>query len=408
MSDTIAIVGGGHAAGQAVVSLRQYGYQGAIVLIGEEPYLPYQRPPLSKKFLSGELEQERLYVKPAQFYTDKQVELRLGTRVESLDLAARRLQTADGETLAWDRLLLTLGSRVRTLDLPGAGLEGVHYLRSIDDVRAIQPHFRPGARLVVVGGGYIGLEVAAIARQVGLEVDVVEMADRLMARVVCPEVSAHYRALHESAGVRLHLGTGVEGFGGDTRVAKVITSAGDLPADLVIVGVGILPETGLAAAAGLDCDDGICVDEYAVTSHPAVLAAGDCTHHPNALLGRRLRLESVHNALEQARTAAATLCGEQRAYAQIPWFWSDQYETKLQIAGLSAGYERVILRGDPASGSFTACYLHEDDRLLAVDAVNAPRDFMQAKKLLADRPRVDLDTLADPRVALPDTCRAGG
>jgi len=333
--------------------------------------------------------------------------LRLGTRVESLDLHARRLQTADGETLEWERLLLTLGSRVRMLDLPGATLEGVHYLRSIDDVRGIQPQFRAGARLVVVGGGYIGLEVAAIARQVGLEVDVVEMADRLMARVVCPEVSAHYRDLHEAAGVRLHLGTGVQGFGGDRRVDKVVTSAGDLSADLVIVGVGILPETALAAAAGLDCDDGICVDEYAVTSHPDVLAAGDCTRHPNALLGRRLRLESVHNALEQARTAAATLCGERRAYVQVPWFWSDQYDTKLQIAGLSEGYERVIVRGDPASGGFTVCYLHDEDRLLAVDAVNAPRDFMQAKKLLADRPRVDVARLADPQVPLPDACRVG-
>lgn len=405
MNDTIAIVGAGHAAGQAVISLRQYGHEGRIVLIGEEPWLPYQRPPLSKQFLSGELDQERLYVKPAQFYRDKDVELHLGTRVESLDLAGRQLRTTSGEHLAWDRLLLTLGSRVRRLGLPGADLEGIHYLRSIDDVRAIQPGFKPGTRLVVVGGGYIGLEVAAIARKAGLEVDVVEMADRLMARVVCPEVSAHYRQLHESAGVRLHLETGVEGFDGDGRVARVLTSAGALPADLVIVGVGILPETELAADAGLDCDDGVCVDEYAVTSHPDVLAAGDCTRHPNALLGRRLRLESVHNALEQARTAAATLCGERRAYAQIPWFWSDQYDTKLQIAGLSEGYERVILRGDPASGSFAACYVHEDDRLLAVDAINTPRDFMQAKKLLADRPRIDPGRLADPAIALPETCR---
>jgi 3-phenylpropionate/trans-cinnamate dioxygenase ferredoxin reductase component len=259
----------------------------------------------------------------------------------------------------------------------------------------------------VVGGGYIGLEVAALAREHGLAVTVVEMAERLMARVVCPEVSTFYRELHARAGVELLLGTPVLGFAGRQQVETVHTGAGDLAADLVIVGIGIVPVTELAQAAGLACEDGICVDEYARTSHPEVFAAGDCTRHPNALLGRRLRLESVHNALEQARTAAATLCGEDRPYNQVPWFWSDQYETKLQIAGLAEHHDQVVLRGDPASGSFSACYLR-GDALVALDAVNGPRDFMQAKKLLAQGARVDPARLADPAIALPDTVMPGG
>jgi 3-phenylpropionate/trans-cinnamate dioxygenase ferredoxin reductase component len=402
MSHSIAIVGAGHAAGQAIVSLRQQGHTGRIMLFGEEPYLPYQRPPLSKKFLAGELELERLYVKPAQFYVDKQVEVHLNTRVESIEPDAGCLRLASGESVGWDRLLLTLGSRVHRLPVPGADLAGVHYLRTIDDVRAIQPAFRPGQRLAVIGGGYIGLEVAAIARQVGLEVTVVEMADRLLARVVCPEVSAFYRSLHEQAGVRLMLNTPVQGFAGSAgHIQRVLTSTGELEVDLVIAGIGVRPVTELAEAAGLDCDDGICVDEYARTSHAFVYAAGDCTRHPNAILGRSLRLESVHNALEQARTAAASLCGEQRAYQQVPWFWSDQYDTKLQIVGMAGDYDRVVLRGDPASGSFSACYL-KGDILRAVDAVNSPRDFMQSKALLAVPSRMDMTRLADPSVSLPE------
>lgn len=401
MNETIAIVGAGHAAGQAVVSLRQYGHTGPIVLIGEEPYLPYQRPPLSKKFLAGEIELERLYVKPPQFYSDKDVDLRLGARVESIDVESRRLMLADGAHVPWDRLLLTLGSRVREMRAPGVDLAGVHYLRTIDDVHAIQPGFVSGKKLVVVGGGYIGLEVAAIARKHGLDVTVVEMADRLMARVVCPEVSAYYQSLHESAGVRLLLDTAVEGFAGNGHVDRVVTDAGEFAADLVIIGIGIVPVTDIAEAAGLACDDGICVDAHARSSQADIFAAGDCTRHPNGILGRTLRLESVHNALEQARTAAASLCGKDQPYDQVPWFWSDQYDTKLQIAGLAADYDQVILRGDPATGSFCACYLRAG-QLQAVDAINSPRDFMQAKKLLAELPVMDLARLADPAVPLPE------
>lgn len=401
MKEKIAIVGAGHAAGQAIVSLRQFGHTGEIVLIGEEPYLPYQRPPLSKKFLSGELELDRLYVKPPEFYADKQVDLRLATRVNSIDLDAHVLALADGTTVSWDRLLLTLGSRVREMRVPGANLPGVHYLRNIDDVHAIQPGFIAGRKLVIVGGGYIGLEVAAIARARGLDVTVVEMADRLLARVVCPEVSAFYRTLHETAGVRLLLDTPVSGFAGNGHVSRVLCGAGEIEADLVIIGIGVVPVTDLAEAAGLACDDGICVDAQARSSHAEVFAAGDCTRHPNAILSRMLRLESVPNALEQARTAAASLCGEDRPYNQVPWFWSDQYDTKLQIAGLAENHDQVVLRGDPASGSFSACYLRQG-RLQAVDAINSPRDFMLAKKLLADLPAMDLARLADPMITLPD------
>ena len=406
MTSTIAIVGAGHAAGQAIVSLRQYGHTGPIVLIGEEPYLPYQRPPLSKKFLAGELELERLYVKPPQFYVDKDVDVRLGARVAAIEVETRQLRLADGSLVAWDQLLLTLGSRVREMRVPGVDLPGVHYLRTIDDVHAIQPAFVPDRKLVVVGGGYIGLEVAAIARSHGLDVTVVEMADRLLARVVCPEISAHYRALHEGAGVRLLLNTAVSGFAGNGHVNRVITSSGELEADLVIIGIGIVPVTDIAEAAGLTCDDGISVDAHARSSHADIFAAGDCTRHPNSIFGRALRLESVHNALEQARTAAASLCGEAKPYDQVPWFWSDQYDTKLQIAGLSTNYDQVVLRGVPASGSFCACYLREG-RLQALDAINSPRDFMQAKSLLARLPLMDQLRLADPAVPLPEAVAQG-
>ncbi len=403
MDERIVILGAGQAAGQAVVSLRQLGHAGPITVLGDERYPPYQRPPLSKKFLAGDLEVERLYVKPEGWYAEKGATLRLGCPAESLDVAGHRVRMADGNHVDYDRLLVCTGSAVRRIPVPEVNLPGIHYLRTIDDVRAIQPSLREGARLVVVGGGYIGLEVAAIARELGLDVTVVEMADRVMARVVCPEISAFYQALHEAAGVRLRLGTPVQGFEGGDRVQGVRVSAGEvLPADLVIIGAGIVPVTGIAADAGLTCDDGICVDEYAATSAAHVYAAGDCTRHPNALLGRRLRLESVHNALEQARTAAASLCGQPRAYTQLPWFWSDQYDVKLQIAGLTGEHDRVVVRGDPEQRSFSACYLR-DDLLLAVDAVNQPRDFMQAKKLLADGPvRVNLARLADASASLRD------
>jgi len=401
VTETIAIVGAGHAAGQAIATLKQNKFNGRTVLIGDEPYLPYQRPPLSKKFLAGELPAERLYVKPAAFYQNAQIELRLNTRVCSIDRSTRRLTTVDDE-VAYDKLILAVGSRVRKLQVEGSDLEGIHYLRSIADADGIRAAVSTGKRVVIVGAGYIGLEVAAVCRQHGLDVTVIEMADRVLSRVVSPQVSDFYQKTHDSHGVRLLLSTGVSRFHGNGKVHTVITSDGQtLAADFVVIGVGILPNVELAKSAGLEINDGIVVDDQCRTSDLDIYAVGDCTSHPNAIYDTQLRLESVHNALEQAKTAASNICGVETHYSQVPWFWSDQYDLKLQIAGLSQGYDKAILRGDPESASFSCLYL-KDGILIAVDAINAPKDFLQSKVLIAKRARIEPQRLADADVALKD------
>ncbi len=402
MSGTIIIAGAGHGAGQVVASLKQHKFDGKIVLIGDEPHLPYQRPPLSKKYLAGELPPERLYYKPASFYDDPQVDVRLDTRVTGIDRTARTVTTGDDQELAYDKLVLALGSRVRKVAVDGADLPGIHYLRSIADVDAIRADMSNNKNVVIVGAGYIGLEVAAVCRQHGLQVAVLEMEDRVMSRVVSPNVSDYYQLRHTEHGVRLMLSTGLAGFEGRRRVRHVVTTDGQkLPADFVVVGVGILPNMELAAESGLDTADGIVVDDRCQTSDPDIYAIGDCTFHPNDIYGRKLRLESVHNALEQAKTAAGNICGVESHYCQVPWFWSDQYDIKLQIAGLSAGYDDVVLRGDPSGGSF-ACFYLADGVLIAVDAINSPREFMQSKKLIADRARPAPAELANPGILLKD------
>jgi 3-phenylpropionate/trans-cinnamate dioxygenase ferredoxin reductase subunit len=402
MSNRILVVGAGHAAGQVSASLVQHAYDGEIVLVGNEPYLPYQRPPLSKKFLAGEMPAERLYVKPQSFYDKAGIELRLGTHVDALDRAAKRVQTSGGDSIAYDKLVLALGSRVRRLSVDGVDLDGVHYLRSVTDVEAIRADLGKKGRMVVIGAGYIGLEVAAVARQAGLDVTVIEMADRVMSRVVSPEISDFYQIEHTNQGVKLRLSTGIGSINGRKRVKSVTTSEGDdILADIVVIGVGIVPNTELATAAELDVDDGIVVDDHCVTSDPDIYAVGDCTLHPNAIFDRLLRLESVHNAVEQAKTAAANLCGIDDSYCDVPWFWSDQFDLKLQIAGLSDGFDDVVIRGNPAERSFSCVYLR-DGRIVAVNAINAPRDFVQSKPLIAERAAIDAVRLADPESPLKD------
>ena len=402
MSKRVVIAGAGHAAGQVVASLRQHKLDGEIVLVGDEPYLPYQRPPLSKKFLAGDMPAERLYFKPETFYDDGDVERHLGVSITAIDRDARVLKIDGADDIDYDNLVLALGSRVRRLRVDGEDLEHVHYLRCIADVEGIRSDMEPGRRLVIVGAGYIGLEVAAVARQAGLEVTVVEMADRVMSRVVSPEISDFYQIEHTNQGVKLRLSTGVSALGGKKRVKSVVTSEGEeIPADIVIIGVGIVPNTELALAAGLEVDNGIVVDDHCSTTDPDVYAVGDCTLHPNGIYDRMLRLESVHNALEQAKTAAANICGQGTAYCQVPWFWSDQYDLKLQIAGLSQGYDDVVIRGNPAERSFSCLYLAEG-RLIAVDAINAPRDFMQSKQLIADGAAIRTEQLADAGIQLKE------
>ena len=402
MTQQVVIAGAGHAAGQVVASLKQKKYDGRIVLIGDEPWLPYQRPPLSKKFLAGEMPAERLYFKPPTFYDDPDIEVRLDEKVVTIDRENQAVATDAGDTIAYTDLVLALGSRVRRLETEGSKLAGVHYLRSIDDVNQIRAGLDAAKNVVIVGAGYIGLEVAAVARLHGNAVTVLEMAGRVMSRVVSPEVSAFYQEQHTAHGVKLLLSTGLGSIVGDGRVTAVTTDDGrSIPADIVVIGVGIVPNSELAAAAGLDVDDGIVVDTRCRTADAHIYAVGDCTFHPNAIYGRCLRLESVHNALEQAKTAAANICGDDVEYSQVPWFWSDQYDLKLQIAGLSDGYDEVVVRGDPAKGSFSCMYLREG-RLIACDAINAPRDFMQSKALIADRCVPDKTLLADADLQLKD------
>ena len=398
MENSVVIAGAGHAAGQTIVSLRQGGFAGRIVLVGEEPYLPYQRPPLSKKFLAGEMDVPRLLLRQEKFYAEHQVEVLLNTRVTRIDPGAHKADLSSGTSLAYGKLVIATGSRAREVQVPGNRLTGVHYLRTIEDVDRIREHFRPGAALVIVGAGYIGLEVAAVAVACGLKVTVVELADQVMARGAAPAVSEFMARVHREAGVEIRCSTGVQSFSGETRLRGVVTSDGrEIPADLAIVGVGILPNIELAQTAGLECDNGIMVDEFCRTADADVLAVGDCTNHPNPLLGRRLRLESVHNAQEQAKTAATTILGRLEPYAQVPWFWSDQYDIKLQIVGFSSRSEQAVFRGDPASRAFAVFYL-DAGRLTSVYAINSPREFMLSKKLVAIGARPDPALLEDTSV----------
>ena len=403
MQGTIVVVGGGHAAAQVVDSLRRDGFDGRLILVTGEPVLPYQRPPLSKKFLAGELEADRLPIRPVTFYETIRCELVLGNPVAAIDTAARTLKLADGTKLEYDRLVLAIGGHARLLNVPGADLEGVRVLRTLADVNAIRASLKPATRIVIAGAGYIGLECAATFRKLGHEVTVIEMMDRVMSRVVAPEMSRFYAAEHASHGVTILTGKRVSAFHGNGKVSSVECADGaHVPADLALVGIGLVPNTELAESAGIRCDDGIAVDEHCRTSDPNVYAAGDCCSHPSRRYGRRVRLESVDNAFEQAKTAAANICGKTVVHDKTPWFWSDQYELKLQIVGLSQQYDRVVLRGDPASRSFSCCYLR-DGELIALDAVNHAKDFMAARKLIGERARPDPARLGDDALTLRET-----
>ena len=395
----MVIIGAGHAAGQAAASLRQEKYEGSITIIGDETHVPYQRPPLSKQYLSGEQGIDRVYLRPEKFYADKDIDLKLGCKATAIDPAAKTVTVDDGSVLEYEKLLISTGSRPRILNIPGSDLGGIHYLRTIADVDGIRAEFAPGKNLVIVGGGYIGLEVAAVGVEAGLNVHVLEMESRILQRVTTPEMSAYYHQLHTGRGVNIHTKTGASGFAGaDGHVNKVLCGdAGDFDADIVVVGIGIIPNVELAEAAGLECDNGIVVDDHCRTSDPHIYAAGDCSNHPNPLLNRRLRLESVPNAMEQARTSVSNMLGGDKVYASIPWFWSDQYELKLQMVGFSADGTSQVLRGDMEANQFAVFYLN-DGAVVAADAVNSPKEFMICKQLVG-KP-VDAAVLADPEADL--------
>lgn len=399
-SSTAIIIGAGHAGGELAIALRNEGWEGRILLLGEEAHLPYHRPPLSKAYLAGSVEKSSLSIRPQMAYDKANVEFIGGVRVSRIDRANQRLELADGSQLAYDKLAIATGGRPRPLSVPNAAVAercaNLHYLRTLDDVEQIRAQLAPGKRLAIVGGGYIGLEVAASAITQGLQVTVLEALPRVLQRVTAAELSAYYERKHREAGVDIRTGVQVADLEvtGDAVTAVLCADGSRLAADLVVVGIGLLANTELAAEAGLQIDNGILVDEHAQTSDPHIYAAGDCTNHPNALLGRRLRLESVPNALEQSRVAAANMAGKAKTYASVPWFWSDQYELKLKMVGLAEGFERLVLRGDPATDSFSALYL-KGDKVLAADTVNRPQDFIAAKRLVAEGIAVTAEQLAD-------------
>jgi 3-phenylpropionate/trans-cinnamate dioxygenase ferredoxin reductase subunit len=408
MSEGTLIVGGSQAGLQLAVSLRHLGYTSPIVLAGEETRPPYQRPPLSKEFLAGQADLDSLALRTPAFYADSGIDLVCGERVTGVSLSASGppgsgvATTAHGRELPFDRLALTVGADVRRLPVPGAHLDGICYLRDHNDAADVRARLATAANVVVVGGGFIGLEVASAARATGRSVTVVEAADRLMARAVGSVVSESYRRAHLRRGIDVRLSSGVTGFAGERgRVTGVDLSDGTrLPADLVLVGIGVLPRTELAEHLGLACDQGIVVDAHARTSDPAVVAAGDCTVQPHPMTGQgRVRLESVQNAVAQAQVAASTLLGRLDDVTSVPWFWSYQGDLRLQIAGLSAGHDDQVVRGEPDDESFSVLY-YRRNRLLAVDAVNRPADYMAVRKALGQGATIAPDRAGDPAIPL--------
>jgi 3-phenylpropionate/trans-cinnamate dioxygenase ferredoxin reductase subunit len=403
MSDSVVIVGAGYAAGELAV--RAAGGGRPVIMVGDEPHLPYHRPPLSKIFLSGETDEASLLLRPASSYEKLGVAHRAHTRVTHIDRAARHVVLAGGETLPYGALVLATGGRARTLNCPGSALGGVYTLRGIADSLALRGEIGAGRRAVIIGGGYIGLEVAAVAVKSGMVVTVIEAAPRVLARVAGAEISAFYEQAHRDAGVDIITGATVTALqaGADAaRVGGVVLGDGRLiAADMVVAGVGLIPNVELAEDAGLKVDNGIWVDEFCRTEDPNVLAIGDCANHPCPFLGRRVRLESVPNALEQARVAADTIAGKMVPYGAVPWFWSDQYDLKLQAVGLIDGHEEVVLRGSYAARSFLLFYLR-DGVLMAADAVNRAGEFMIARRLVGAVLRLPREQLADTDVKLKD------
>lgn len=397
---TIVIVGTGQAGGSCAVELRKRGFEGRIVLVGEEPHIPYKRPPLSKAYLAGEVELDHLYVMHAPKLEENNIECQCGAAVATIDRDNKQVTLTDGSQLAYDKLVLATGGRARPLPVEGADADNVFLLRTIADVDQIKQHCEEGRRVAIVGGGFIGLEAAAISNKLGLDVTVLEGFDRVLSRVTSPEVSAFFERLHREAGVDLHTGVSVTALEHGADGTQVVLDDGErIPADFVVIGIGLIPNTELASEAGLEVDNGIVVDEHTLTSDPDIYAAGDCTNHPNALVGGNIRLESVQNAMDQGRATAQNLLGNETAYQTVPWFWSDQYDVKLQMAGVSAGYDDLVMRGDPDAHSFSVFYL-KNGRLISADAINKPKDFMMAKKLVDNECHPDREQLADDEVPL--------
>ena len=391
------IIGASHAGAQVAVSLRQASYEGRITLLGEETVPPYHRPPLSKDYLSGDKPQSEILLRPVESYAEANIDLRLGVRAGAIDRQAKTVQTIDGDHIIYDYLVLATGARIRRLSIPGADSDHVHYLRDTKNVDAIRARVESGKDAVIIGGGYIGLETAASLRKRGMEVTLLEAQPRILQRVTSETMSDFYRRVHTEEGVEIIEDCLASKIEPDGHQLNVSTSCGRIyTAHLVVIGIGVIPNTELAEFAGLTIRDGIEVNAYCQTSDPAIYAVGDVSHHYSPLYEHHIRLESVPNATEQAKVVAAHITGKPKPYSALPWFWSDQFDLKLQIAGLSDGFDTIIVRGDPDGSRNFAAYYFKGDRLLAVDAVNAPRDFMLARMALSKGKTLDRAILAQP------------
>jgi 3-phenylpropionate/trans-cinnamate dioxygenase ferredoxin reductase subunit len=379
MTQSVVIVGAGQAAAECATALRAGGYSAPITIVGDEPYLPYQRPPLSKDFLSGKSPYEKLLLRPEDFWQAQKVGLELGAPVKSIDRSKKRISLAGDRTLEYDVLVLATGTRSRIPPIDGVALDRVHLLRRIEDVKRLRPALDAAKRVVIVGGGYIGLEVAAVARSEGRDVVVLEAEDRVMKRVTSPPISSFYESMHRSHGVDIRLRSKIEAIEGDTRARSVRVANESIQTDLVLIATGAQPNEELAFDAALACDNGILVDEAARTADESIYAIGDCTRFPSRRYGRRIRLECVQNAFDQAKAAAAAILGKGAPYDPVPWFWSDQYHVKFQSAGLSEGHDDATVVGDPAAPHFSVDY-RKDGKLIAVDAVNDGRAYMAGRK----------------------------
>ncbi len=399
------ILGAGHAGGRAVEAMRMAGFEGAIDLVGAEPHLPYERPPLSKEMLQAKPDYEFPFIRPAAYFDEQKIGLHLENAATSLDTKGKTVTLTNGDALPYDKLLLTMGARVRTLPIPGAELDGVFYLRTLDDSRGIDGALGAGNRLVVVGGGFIGLEVAASARARGTEVVVLELADRLMGRGVPKIVSERFLELHEANGVDVRLETGIERIEGDGTITGVVLPNGEtLPADAVVIGVGVIPETELAAEAGIEVDNGIVVDELCRTSTTDVYAAGDVTNHRNPILGKSFRLEAWQCAQNMAIAAAKIMCGEDAPYAEIPWMWSDQYDANLQVAGMPDSWDDIVYRGDSSGDAFIG-FIVDSGQVTGAIALNQARDMRLARRIMASGKSYEAGELADEGISMRDLAK---
>ena len=400
--ENLLIIGAGQSAIQCISTLKKEGYSGSITLVGEEEHLPYQRPPLSKGFLEDSLNKERLYFKKLEFFTENKVQLYLGLSAEKLEIDNQKVYLSDNSVLEFDKLVFATGSRVRNLDFPGSELKSIFYLRDLDDAEAIKKDLETSENLVIIGAGYIGLEAAAIAAKKNKKVTIIEMADRVMNRTVDPQISEYYLNLHESYGVKFHFNTSLETINEVSNSLEVVCSDGtEVKADSVLIGAGVVPNIELAEEAGINCDNGIIVNEFGQTNFKNIYACGDCTNHPNKILNKNLRLESVHNAMEQAKTVASSVMNNPMEYNQVPWFWSDQYDHKLQIVGLSGDHDMVTMRGDTNDAKFMLFYT-KDEELIAVDAINNPKEFLISRKLVANKVKIKPKVISDLNTNLND------